>query len=477
MARSYSRTGAANKLSRFISQRKLLRKGDRVVIGVSGGADSMCLLDLLDVLRGGSGLKLRVVHVHHGLREAADEEAAFVESECAERGIPCRTVRVDVRAYSRANSCGTEEAARILRLEALEEAAGEWDREEKDGRTARIALAHHLEDQAETVLFRLARGTSLRGLAGMEAENGRIIRPMLCLTRKEIEEHLKEQGLSWKEDESNASEEYARNRIRHKVLPLLAETVNEQAACHIAEAAEDVRRAENYLDSQAARRMKACRDADGSCVIPKLLRSDPALLGRMLRQVICDAAGSEKDVGRIHVEELEALCRKKGNGRISLPYGLTAVKSYDRLFIRKEEAGGGSEPGTPAVPAEIPGAQAGPFSREEYDVEILERPRGKLSLPASEYTKWFDYDKILSLLQFRTRRRGDRITTADDGSGKSLADFMIDRKIPAPLRDRFILPFAGREVLWVPEYRRSELYKVTDRTKRILSITWNPDRR
>ena len=466
MEKSYSKTGAANKLSCFLSGRKkLIRKGDRVIAGVSGGADSMCLLDLLDGIKDERGFSLRVVHIHHGLRKASDDEAAFVAAECEKRGIACRIVRVDVKTYGREHSCGTEEAARELRHKALGDAARDWDleKENKGKRPARIALAHHLEDQAETVLFRLARGTSLRGLAGMDAENGRTVRPMLTVTRQEIEEHLRSRGLAWKEDESNDSEEYARNRIRRQILPKLSEAVNGQAARHIAETAEDVRISEEYMDRQAARRLAACREADGGFSVPKLLRSDPALTGRILYKALCLAAGREKDIGRIHVEELESLCRKTGNGTLSMPAGVTAVKSYERLYFRTA--------GDPVM--EIPVAVRGPFAQEEYTAEVLEKPAGKPALPASEYTKWFDYDKILSLLQFRTRERGDRITTSDSGSGKSLSDFMIDRKIPADVRDRLVLPFAGREVLWVPGYRRSELYKVTDRTERILSITWN----
>ena len=221
------------KVRSTLREQGLLEKGTRILAAVSGGADSLCLLFLLDALKETEPIKLRALHVHHGIRESADHDAALVGAFCKERGIPCRIVRVKVPEYAETHHLGTEEAARILRYEALEEEAAAWEKE-TPGRPVRIALAHHLEDQAETVLFHLARGSGIAGLCGMRAVSGQKIRPLLDVSRAKIEGVLREQAIAWAEDETNRDPSYARNQIRLVLLPEMERTLNAGTTRHLA---------------------------------------------------------------------------------------------------------------------------------------------------------------------------------------------------------------------------------------------------
>ena len=258
-----------NRIHDYMIHNKMIEEGGCLLAAVSGGADSMCLLEILRELQAKAGFQLRVLHVHHGLRESAEGDLEYVAGYCAASGIPFEAVRVDAAGYAAEAGMSVEEAARHLRYEALESAAERWDCENKpksDSESSqqtedihcRIAVAHHLEDQAETVLFNLVRGSRLRGLRGMLPVNGRIIRPLLECSRREIEDYLRERGITWREDETNEDIRYARNLLRREVMPLL-EKINAGAVQHIAKAAEEAAETEEFLRIETEKAVKACR--------------------------------------------------------------------------------------------------------------------------------------------------------------------------------------------------------------------------
>ena len=217
-------------------------------------------------------------------------------------------------------------------------------REILSGETAgRIAVAHHLNDQAETVLHNLVRGTSLKGLGGMAQKSGRIIRPLLVLSRDEIEMMLEEDSLSWRDDETNAEEIYTRNRIRHRILPLLRQEVNAQADLHIAEAAGDIAEAEAVLARETAKLLEEATmqrtggDADEKALrVGTLLHAEPILAKRALHLAISEKAGAGKDIGRVHIEDVYGMLSGKERAEISLPYSVLAVREYGQLYFRKK---------------------------------------------------------------------------------------------------------------------------------------------
>ena len=260
------------KIFSYIEEQELIREGDMVFAGVSGGADSMCLLEVLRAYRSRADFDLRVIHVEHGIRgEESRADAAFVKRFCKERKIPCQVISVDAVSYSEARGLSVEEAARELRYEAFEAAAQAAEKEQltlgavcgtetaqavgfgasqaADAGSVRIAVAHHMEDQAETVLWQMIRGSDIRGMGGMRPRRGRIIRPLLDISRTQIEAFLRGEGISWREDVTNSDNTYTRNRLRMEVLPVLMK-LNGQAVEHLCESACRLQETESYLEQE-----------------------------------------------------------------------------------------------------------------------------------------------------------------------------------------------------------------------------------
>lgn len=473
------------RVKNYVQAQGMIHPGEAVIAGVSGGADSLCLFELLRRLSGELGFALEVVHVHHGLRAAAEEDLRFVEDLCARAGVPCRLVRVDAAAEAEARGCGVEEAGRRLRYEAFH-AAGR-DLSAALGAPYRIAVAHHREDQAETILFHLCRGTDLRGARGMLPVQGHVIRPLLTQSRAGIEACLAGMGLSWRTDETNADTSYTRNFLRREIFPRLAEGVSPAASDRIAGFGAACAEAERYLAQmtrQAAARCmaEAGREGDTPVVsVPSLLAEDPYLQGRILYQCLCAAAGSRRDLRAVHVEAVRGLCARGGDGRLSMPGGAAVVRSADRLFFLPGDR--------PEAAGRLRQGSRYPFSAREYRCRIRPFDGNLSAIPQNQYTKWFDYDKIGTFPVFRTRQPGDRMSIranaghgpAGSGEGpagrlvsKKLARIMLDGKMPAAVRDAVVLPFAGQEALWIPGLRMGDRWKVSSQTRQVLEVAFLP---
>ena len=254
------------EIKRYIEKNQLIRPGDGVVVGLSGGPDSVFLLYALHTLQARMGFTLRAVHVHHGIRGAeADRDEAFSAELCAKLAVPFQAVHVDAPSYAAQQGLSLEEAARILRYEALETA-----RQQLTTPTAWIAVAHHLDDQAETVLHNLVRGAGLRGLAGMENRRNHVIRPLLSTKREDILKWLEQNKIAYVTDSTNADPHYTRNRIRSTVLPELRE-INPEASAHIAHSAALLREADAYFHALALQ----CVDAHATLTVPPVPLPEP----------------------------------------------------------------------------------------------------------------------------------------------------------------------------------------------------------
>ena len=234
----------------------MISPGEAVVAGVSGGADSLCLFRVLVRMSGEMGFLLQVVHVHHGLRESAREDLEFVQELCRRENVPCRCVMADAAGMAARWGTGVEEAGRRLRYAAFEETRARLEAE--TGRPCRIAVAHHREDQAETVLFHLCRGTDLRGARGMLPVSGHIVRPLLRETRADIEAFLTSQGMTWREDETNEDTSYTRNFLRREILPRLKESVNPASAENLARFAGACAETERFLEAETEKAAQRC---------------------------------------------------------------------------------------------------------------------------------------------------------------------------------------------------------------------------
>ena len=406
---------------------ELLPSGSHILCAVSGGADSVCLLHLLHHY---PGITLSAAYYNHCLRgEESDEDEAFVRSLCADWDIPFYGGSGDVKAYARETGQSIETAARELRYAFLSATA------ESIGADA-VATAHNANDNAETLLLRLARGSTLRGLCGIPERRERIIRPLLAVTRAEIAAYLAEKGIPHREDSSNAADEAARNRIRHHALPAL-ESVNGGAVPAITRCMEDLRQDEDYLESEARRAYAALFDGEALSV-SGLLSLHPALQGRVLRIF----AGGE--LLRQHREDILKLCTGS-NGEIWLP-GLCVRRSYDRLYIPK-----GEKSSLPDV--EI--SDEGDFFWGEYEIGVSFFPRG-CEIQDSFNTFSFASGKICGTLSLTPRREGDTVRFAHRQGTRKLRRLFIDAKIPAEERGRVPVLRDEAGVLAVWGFGRSE---------------------
>ena len=450
----------------------MLQAGDHILAGVSGGADSVCLLYLLRELAPRRDFQLEAVHVEHGIRgEESESDCAFVRELCARLEIPLSVEHIRVPDLAKALGQGTEETAREERYRIFLETAL------KTGAN-KVAVAHNLNDQAETVLWNLTRGSSLRGLGGIrpvrslgkKGGEGReifLIRPLIGTRRREIESFLMEKGIPFCTDRTNEDREITRNRIRLCVLPEL-EALNSRAAEHISLAAEQLRETEDYLARQTAKaagEMIRSGPEGGTklLLLDRFFREDPLIRQRVLRECIRGVmpGGSLKDVGRVHVEELLALASMSCGKSASLPGGVRAVREDGILrFI---------PPGFAAEAAgeewmEVPLREEGTFSFGGSPYRCAfgssfpggNAPGSPAVIEQKRYTKWLSYDTMGAYLCMRTRRSGDYLIVNASGGRQKLKDYFIGCKIPREIRDRIPLLAQGSHILWVVGGRISE---------------------
>lgn len=452
------------KVFEYMNEYNMIIPGDRVIAGISGGADSVCLLHLLLELQKEVSFVLGVIHVHHGLRgEEARRDADYVEQWCREHGLWYRMYTYDVAAIASKEKLSVEEAGRKVRYEAFAGGQKEWG-------ATRIALAHHQNDVAETMLHHLARGSSLTGLCSIRPVRNQYIRPLLCMNRAEIEQYLKDRHIKWCTDSTNQELLYTRNKIRHHVVSYLENEINPKTAAHMADTALDLCEAENYLEEQAEKiSTQLVRREEGQVLIDHALLEQAKVLRKyILRRCFAYVAGQQKDFGRVHLAQLEALLFLPVGKSLCLPHRIIARRTYDGLILRKDpeqritENGGLRE-----VLLTIPGTCE--YQEMTVTCEIFWKKDDR-NPQKKTYTKWFDYVKIKGNLVMRTRRQGDYLVLYRSGGKKKLKDYFIDEKIPVEERDGILLLACGSEILWVVGRRVSESCKVDKNTEQILSV-------
>ena len=308
-----------------LEQYNMLDKGSRVLAAVSGGADSVCMLYLLV----SAGYKPQVVHVHHMIRgREADRDAAFVSELCKRLGLEFSLIYKDVPAISKQRGMSQEQAARECRYEALFEQA------KKTG-ADKIAVAHNQNDQAETVLMRLIRGSGLTGLTGMRpVRPDGLIRPLLSFSRAEIEEYCNQRGIAYVTDSTNLSEEYSRNYVRKRLLPAM-ETLNGSVCCAVAKSAELLGADEDYLDKQArAAFNKTASEQEGRIYldVQKLSGLERAIARRVVRFAVMKKCGLI-DITAEHIDRVIELCRAQTGRSAVIKRNVSAMKSYGKIII------------------------------------------------------------------------------------------------------------------------------------------------
>lgn len=457
---------SVEKIKLFIKKNKLLSEGDRVVAGISGGADSVCLLLLLkDIV---SPENIIAVHINHGIRgEEAARDEEFVKKLCEKYNIYLEVRRLDVPSYAKENKFSEEEAGRILRYEVFEEIR-------KGNKADKIAVAHNMNDVAETFLINLSRGSGITGLTGIKIKNGNIIRPLIKTDRKEIEEIVAGYGESYVTDSTNKSLIYMRNRIRNKVLPELS-TVNEGAVRHINEAADRLYGIENYILKEVEKAYgKYVDEADDIFVKKEILELDEVLADEVLYRVLVKRAGKARDIGSVHVAGVRELFFKQVGREINLPYAVRAVRDYEGVRFLKEA----ETPVNSGKRLELPELKLDLIEIDEVSDVLLEENNIKLTfcdgstknLVQNSCIKWFDYDRISDNVLLRYRQDGDYLIISDDGTKKKLKKYFIDSKVPSEKRNTIPVVASGSDILWIIGYRTGEGAKITKMTRKLLKI-------
>jgi len=446
-----------DKIKDTIKKYRMINHGDKVLLAVSGGPDSVCMAHVLCKIAPEYGLNLHFVYFDHGIREGTHKEMEFVKNMAKEQGYGFTSGKADVPGYAKLESISIEEAARRLRYKFLEEVA---DSEGCD----KIALGHTASDQVETLIFRLARGTGLRGLTLIPPKRDRYIRPLIEITREQVLEYLRRENIPYMLDHSNYSLEYTRNFIRHRIVPLLRD-INPRIET-------SVLRLREIVEREVAERMRTVRELwvqlieEGKHGL--FLKLEPfselhdAIKCWVIEEAIIKVKGGLGKIEKLHIEQvLEFINSGKTGNRIELP-GLYVINYYNKVLIAPRLP----EEVIPS-PVELPVGGEATWGDYKFVTRIFSK---KVELMFSPYIAYFDMSEIDPPLTIRARQPGDRMRIFGKGYLKKLQDIFVDLKVPRYVRDLVPLVCDKNYILWVVGYKRSAHATITPTTQRVLEI-------
>lgn len=449
-----------------IEKFNMINPGEHVVVGVSGGADSVALLLNLVEYQSYVNYTITVVHINHLIRDDAKSDAKYVEKLCHELNLPYLLYEIDIKALSKNLHMSEEEAGRKARYDAM-------FKQNPD----KIAVGHHMDDLAETVILNMCRGSGIHGISGISPVNGNIIRPFIYITRKEIEKYLDNCKRSFCTDSTNLADEYARNRIRHNVLPLLNETINSNSVKHIANLANDMQEVRMYINKQVDcefEKISQYQIKDGKKEVIFDKSGFNSLDSIIKREIILKAfeklTAHRKDITRNHINSIIKIFDSYGEKYLLLPYNLELISSYNDVKLKERIQ----------IENDNKAAINIRISDENNVYRIAENQKlivkhypfdGSMIFEDIKYTKRLDYDKIKCSLVLRNRQPGDYIIVNDNGSKKSLKEYFINEKIPRNERDKVLLLADGSHILWIIGYRISAGCKIKKDTRNIIEVS------
>ncbi len=461
MAGYFYRKMVFPKVKKTIERYSMFSPGDRVLVGVSGGPDSVCLLHILNRCRKEMALSLHVVHINHGIRKRESKrEEKFVSHLAGRMDLPITVKSLDVPSYAREKRLTIEEAARDMRYSAFEQLAGKLN-------AKKIALGHTASDQVETVLMHLLRGSGPQGLSGIppvrKLGNSLVVRPLIEINREEILSYLKKNNLTFCLDSSNRKTEYFRNKVRLKLLPLLRKNYNENIDGALLRLSEILKEENAYWERVVERVLGKVVSWEAEKILidfRKFLRYNVIVQRRVLYRLFGGI------VSLSQIEAIRSLAQKSSQGkRIYLGKRFSVRKEGNFLIFSSSPERRFKKFN---YPLRVPG------KNEIEGLNLTLNTRIVDFYPVSEKetnTAYFDVDKInFKKLLLRNRREGDRFRPFGLRGTKKLSDFFIDRKIPRRLRDRVPLLVEGEDILWVVGIRRADKARITEDTKKILEV-------
>ena len=462
----------------FISQHKMIEDGETVLVAVSGGADSLALLYGLHALRSQLNCELHVVHLNHCLRPEADVDAECVQRHAADLGVPCTVQRAEVPRLVKQWKLSVEAAGRKARYQFYESVCTEVS-------ATKVALGHHQDDIAETVLMNLIRGSGTSGLKGIApVRDIKFIRPLVGSTRQQIEAFLTSIGVTPQQDTTNTDVNYLRNRVRHELIPQLACDYNPNIKTGLSRTADVLGAESEYLDTVARKAFETCRiqSPHKNVVLDrmKFRQYHIALQRRMLRQSTFEILGDMSDLYFSHCEAMLNLIEgDTPNTVLALPNDLRFRRAYQQLIFERKPV----EIKSFAYPVTTVGKTSIAILNTEITAELGDvEPPWTLALPDGKFEAIFDYEKIRKVLAkpssetvpltVRNRQQGDRFQPYGMPGTKKIKDFLIDAKVPRYERDSIPLLVCGNQILWIIGYTTSDTFKIESDTRQYLYLRY-----
>ena len=454
------------KVLSTINKYELIKKGDKIVVGLSGGPDSVCLLHILSRMKDEWDLEIYAAHLNHQIRGIeAQKDAFYISKLCEEMGITFFIKSINVPEYCEKNGVSIEEGARQLRYEMFSEI--------KDKTKAnKIAIGHNLNDQAETILMRIMRGTGLQGLKGIDyIRDDVIIRPILDIERKDIEEYCKHYKLNPRIDQSNLESIYTRNKIRLDLIPYMKDNFNSNVIESIVRMGNSLRSDNDYLENEALIKFKDISKINSDSVELKInsyTNLHSAIKVRVLRNAIKQILGDTNFIDQRHIDDIiELEDESKIDKVINLPRGIFVYRKKDSIIITNKEI----------VIEELEFCYNIPSNgfikiREigvVIETQVMSIDKYKRS-KSDKSCKWFDFNKIEGGIVARNRRTGDKIKLS--GGSKKIKDLFIDIKIPKEDRSKVPIIADSQGILSVGNIRNSENYKIDSQTKEVLKVSF-----
>lgn len=448
-----------DKVKKYILKHRLINTGDIVITGVSGGPDSMALLHILKELDSQMGFRLIAAHLNHQLRAEADEEEDFVREYCRKWQVPFFSRKLDIKKLAAGEKKSLEETGRDCRYQFFNELIAELGADY-------IATAHHQDDVAETVLLHLLRGSGIKGLRGIMPVNGKIIRPLLCVSKKRINEYLETNCISYCTDRSNFDSAYTRNRIRHRLIPDLKADYNPRIVESLNQLADIAREENEALEKETDCLWEkiVLKKKEDSIILDRgvLLNLYPAYQRRVILKTLAELKG-EPGWNMLDVNLIMELAGKEGSGKnIHLKKGIRVSISYGQLIFDTRPKKDIFFSYIVQVPGQININETG----ERYSFDIVPKAQYKPE-PGDIY---LDYDKLDQDLFLRSRRAGDIFNPVGLGGRKKIKDFFIDLKIPVTKRNNIPLLASEKQIYAVLGLRLSADVLVNAQTRRILVI-------
>lgn len=456
-----------------IEKYNLFEKGSRIVAGVSGGADSVCLLKVLCELKDEYNLSITAVHVNHGLRGSeAEKDQEYVTELCQKWEVPLRIFRADIKALSNEKKISLEEAGRIARYSFFNQVL-------KEHGANYIAVAHQLEDQAETVMHHILRGTGIDGLCGMSIKQGNIVRPLLNISRDEIIKYLDENGIPYCIDSTNLESEYTRNRIRNELFPFIRDNFMVNPVAQLARLSNIAREEQEFLENAAKEAYeKAVLNDSGNVELSltKLKDFPDAIKKRIIRIAWEKINNNRKNLEYVHIEQLMALLTRGQTGKkAELPQGFEVRISYDKLIFSKKMD---KSTAPYSYRVNLNGITVANEANGVLNASVMSMKEAKElygppeSLKEGDFVQFFDYNKLGNGIVLRNRIEGDRIRPRGSRGEKRLKEFFIDEKIPREKRDEIPLIARDNKIVWIVGMRTSQDFRADKDTEKVLVLTW-----